>query len=148
MVAELEAKVAYDEPVIPGRLWVYTNFDCNLSCSYCLSSSSPAAARRELPFSDYRQLIDEAAGAGFGEVFLTGGEPFILPDIYERIEYAARSLSLTILTNAILLHGSRLERLLAPAYQPLFLIDRSERFGNEMGVIWLPGQDSNLRHAD
>lgn len=26
-----------------------------------------------------------------------------------------------------------------PAYAPLFAIDRAERFGNEMGVIWLPG---------
>ena len=100
-------------PVIPSRLWVYTNFDCNLSCSYCLSSSSPAAARRELRLSDYCRLIDEAANAGLDNIFLTGGEPFLLPDIYDRIEYAGRSLRVTVLTNAVLLHGRRLERLLA-----------------------------------
>ncbi len=27
----------------------------------------------------------------------------------------------------------------------LFLLDRSERFGGEMGAVWLPGQDSNLQ---
>src|SRR5262245_49147832 len=30
------------------RLWLYTNFDCNLRCDYCCVRSSPTAARREL----------------------------------------------------------------------------------------------------
>ena len=36
-----------------------------------------------------------------------------------------------------------------PAYAPMFVLDRRERFGGEMarvgGVNWLPGQDSNLQ---
>ena len=32
-----------------------------------------------------------------------------------------------------------------PAYAPLFVLDRRERFGGDMGVIRLPGQDSNLQ---
>ncbi|MEZ5095936.1 MAG: hypothetical protein R2731_07310 [Nocardioides sp.] len=31
------------------RLWVYTNFDCNLACGYCCAESSPRAAARRLP---------------------------------------------------------------------------------------------------
>ena len=31
------------------------------------------------------------------------------------------------------------------AYAPLFAIDRHERFAGVMGVVWLPGQDSNLQ---
>ena len=31
------------------RLWLYSNFLCNLSCGYCCASSSPAAAPRLLP---------------------------------------------------------------------------------------------------
>ncbi len=27
-----------------------------------------------------------------------------------------------------------------------FVLDRRERFNGEMGVIWLPGQDSNLQY--
>ena len=30
-------------------------------------------------------------------------------------------------------------------YEALFVLDRRERFNDEMGVIWLPGQDSNLQ---
>ena len=30
-------------------------------------------------------------------------------------------------------------------YAPLFVLDRGERFNGELGVVWLPGQDSNLQ---
>ena len=29
--------------------------------------------------------------------------------------------------------------------EALFVLGRRERFNDEMGVIWLPGQDSNLQ---
>ncbi|MBK7127374.1 MAG: radical SAM protein [Dehalococcoidia bacterium] len=93
------------------RLWLYTNFDCNLACTYCLSSSSPRAARRAIPLEDFRRLIDEARGAGIEECFLTGGEPFLLPDIFDRLRYAAERLPTTVLTNGMLLAGARFERL-------------------------------------
>ena len=31
---------------LPSRVWIYTNYDCNLQCSYCLAYSSPRAPRR------------------------------------------------------------------------------------------------------
>ncbi len=34
-----------------------------------------------------------------------------------------------------------------PAFAPLFVLDRRERFGGEMGAKWLPEQDSNLQQA-
>jgi MoaA/NifB/PqqE/SkfB family radical SAM enzyme len=95
------------------RLWVYTNYDCNLSCKYCLSSSSPNAPRREIPFDAYKKLIEEAALEGMDSVFLTGGEPFLLPDIVSRIEHALDYASVTVLTNGLLLRGERLARLRA-----------------------------------
>lgn len=93
------------------RLWIYTNFDCNLECSYCCARSGPRAERRSLSLSAYRQLIDEAALWGIEEVFLTGGEPFLLTDIAERIRVSAGRMPTTVLTNAMLFHGSRLEAL-------------------------------------
>lgn len=59
-----------------SKLWIYTNYDCNLKCAYCSVESSPAAPRRALSLSTVRQLIDEAAALNFTEVFFTGGEPF------------------------------------------------------------------------
>lgn len=103
------------------RLWVYTNFDCNLACSYCLTSSSPSAQRRALPPRAFERLVDEAVDAGIAELFLTGGEPFLLPDIFERLRYAASRLPTTVLTNGMLLKGRRLARLRELANLPITL---------------------------
>ncbi len=42
-----------DRPV-GSRLWLYTNFDCNLHCDYCCVRSSPKAPRRELGLARVR----------------------------------------------------------------------------------------------
>jgi MoaA/NifB/PqqE/SkfB family radical SAM enzyme len=46
-------------------------------------------------------------------VFFTGGEPFIIDEIYEMLAYASQRIQTTVLTNAILLKGRRLEKLVA-----------------------------------
>jgi MoaA/NifB/PqqE/SkfB family radical SAM enzyme len=96
-----------------SKLWIYTNYDCNLKCAYCLAESSPTAPRRALSLSVVQQLIDEAVALNFTEVFFTGGEPFILDDIYNMLAYASARLKTTVLTNAMLLKGTRLDRLSA-----------------------------------
>lgn len=93
------------------RLWVYTNFDCNLQCSYCVARSSPRAERRGLSMAVYRRLLDEAVQTDVREVFLTGGEPFLLPGIAERLNMAAERARTTVLSNAMLFHGRRLATL-------------------------------------
>jgi MoaA/NifB/PqqE/SkfB family radical SAM enzyme len=95
-------------PMVAPRLWVYTNFDCNLQCSYCVAMSGPRAERRGLAMHAFRRLVDEAADWGIQELFITGGEPFLLPDIGDRIRYAAERIPTTVLTNAMLFHGRRL----------------------------------------
>ena len=96
---------------ISWKLWIYTNYDCNLSCSYCLAESSPRAARRGLSLATVRRAVDEAVALGFGRVLLTGGEPFLLDDIYAMLAYASERMPTTVLTNAMLLRGRRLARL-------------------------------------
>ena len=97
------------------KLWLYTNYDCNLKCSYCVARSGPNVPRRALGMVNVRRLVDEAVRLGFSEVFFTGGEPFILKDIYEMLVYSASQIKTTVLTNAMLLRGSRLEQLVAAA---------------------------------
>lgn len=98
----------------PGyRLWVYTNFHCNLACDYCCVESSPTAARRVIGTEEFSQLVDEAKSAGVAELFVTGGEPFMLLDLDERLRLAADALPTTVLTNAMQWHGERLRRLQA-----------------------------------
>jgi len=58
-----------------------------------------------------KRLVDEATELGFSEIYFTGGEPFILNDIYEMLDYSSQKIPTTVLTNAMILRGSRLERL-------------------------------------
>ncbi|CAA9469139.1 MAG: Fe-S oxidoreductases of moaA/nifB/pqqE family [uncultured Solirubrobacteraceae bacterium] len=95
-------------PALGSRLWLYTNFDCNLACDYCCTESSPRAPARRLPPEVARRACEEFAGLGGREILLTGGEPFLAPDLAEVVGAATRWLPVTILTNAMLLsRGSR-----------------------------------------
>jgi MoaA/NifB/PqqE/SkfB family radical SAM enzyme len=100
------------------KLWIYTNYDCNLRCSYCVAKSSPNAPRRAIGLENVRRLVDEAVDLGFAHVFFTGGEPFLLNDIYAMLAYSSARLETSVLTNAMLLKqklpggaATRLDRL-------------------------------------
>src|SRR5262245_31503611 len=109
---EASEDIGEDRPV-GSRLWLYTNFDCNLSCDYCCVRSSPKAPRRALGIERVRQIAIEAAELGVSEIFVTGGEPFMLPNIGEILTACAAAAPTTVLTNGMLFAGSRLEVLRA-----------------------------------
>jgi len=96
---------------VGARLWLYTNFDCNLSCDYCCVRSSPAAPRRELGLGRVKRIAHEAAELGVKEIFVTGGEPFLLEDIGEILIACAVAAPSTVLTNGMLFTGRRAETL-------------------------------------
>jgi len=104
------ARVSDDRPV-GSRLWLYTNFDCNLHCDYCCVRSSPTAPRRELGLERVQRIAREAAELGVKEIFVTGGEPFLLEDIGEILLSCAAIAPSTVLTNGMLLAGRRVESL-------------------------------------
>ena len=93
------------------RLWIYTNYDCNLSCGYCVAESFVGAERNGLTSAQVCRLIDEAVALGMTELFLTGGEPFLLPDIFAMLAYGLEQMQVTVLSNGILLKGRRLQHL-------------------------------------
>lgn len=109
--AHFEAQAPANPPHRQTKLWIYTNYDCNLRCDYCVARSSPRTARRSIGLETVKKLVDEAHNLGFEQVYFTGGEPFLLDEIFAMLEYAAGRLETTVLTNAMLLRGRRLERL-------------------------------------
>jgi len=108
-------------PAFEWKLWLYTNYDCNIDCSYCVAESSPGTPRRALGLDNVQRVIDEAVELGFTEVFFTGGEPFILNDIYAMLAYSSARVKTHVLTNAMLLRGKRLENLLTIANDNLLM---------------------------
>ncbi|HSB27267.1 MAG TPA: radical SAM protein [Pyrinomonadaceae bacterium] len=97
--------------LLGSRLWLYTNFDCNLRCDYCCVRSSPTAPRRELGLQRVQRIAHEGAELGVKEIFVTGGEPFLLEDIAEILSACAAAAPTTVLTNGMLLSGRRAESL-------------------------------------
>ncbi len=94
---------------MPGRrLWLYTNFHCNLACDYCCVSSSPTVDPRVLGVDTVAGLVAEAVTAGAVEVLVTGGEPLMHPAIDEVVRICADAAPTVVLTNAMLFRGSRL----------------------------------------
>src|SRR5271163_2843122 len=102
---------AEDDRPVGSRLWLYTNFDCNLHCDYCCVRSSPTAPRRELGLARVQRIAREAAELGVKEIFVTGGEPFLLEDIGEILVSCAAAAPTTVLTNGMLFTGRRTESL-------------------------------------
>jgi GNAT superfamily N-acetyltransferase len=98
--------VELGEDRMPGaRLWIYTNFHCNLSCDYCCVASSPQAPRRELGAERIARLVAEAAAWGVREIYLTGGEPFLAIDIDTIVHTCVDALPTTVLTNGMVFRG-------------------------------------------
>jgi pyruvate-formate lyase-activating enzyme len=104
---------AEDKRPVGSRLWLYTNFHCNLHCDYCCVRSSPDAPRRELGLERVRRIAPEAVELGVKEIFVTGGEPFLLEDIGEILISCATAAPTTVLTNGMLFTGRRVESLRA-----------------------------------
>jgi len=107
---------------MPGtRVWFYTNFHCNLACDYCCAMSSPRSDPLMLPAPLVARLVDEAMSLGAREFFLTGGEPFLHPELDRIVESCAAAAPTLLLTNGMLLRGSRLQLLLRLPRENLIL---------------------------
>ncbi len=101
---------AVAEGVLPGRVWLYSNYHCNLSCSYCLTESSPRSERQILSGEQMITVAEQAKDLGFNALGVTGGEPFLLPWLPDAIREMSKHLPLLLLTNGTLFAGERLER--------------------------------------
>jgi hypothetical protein len=82
-------------------LWLNTGTLCNIECANCYIESSPKNDRLVyLTLADVTPFLDELTEPA--EIGITGGEPFMCPDIIAIMEAALqRGHSLLVLTNAM-----------------------------------------------
>lgn len=120
--------------VLPGRVWLYSNYHCNLACTYCLTESAPGVARRELSAERMLQVAGEARDLGFTDLGVSGGEPFMLPWMPEALIGLAQILPLVVLSNATMFTTARLDRLAPLAELPAAVqvsLDRPDPDAND-----------------
>lgn len=92
-------------------LQLHVSRRCNLACSHCYSSSGPRHAD-EVPEARWRELIADAAAAGYNVVGFSGGEPLMFRPL-RALLLQARSLGLltTVTTNGMLLDAPHIAAL-------------------------------------
>lgn len=109
----------YIQPGELKELWFHTGTRCNLSCDFCLEGSSPADKRlAPLKFVDVKPYIDQALTMGVEQFSFTGGEPFLVKDIIEIVDYASQHKPVLVLTNGTEPLLKRLKKLTQLANNP------------------------------
>ncbi|MGD8832764.1 MAG: radical SAM protein [Pseudomonadales bacterium] len=92
-------------PQALNTVWLNTGTLCNLTCEHCYIESSPKNDRLAyLTRADVRAVLDEieAEQLPVSEIGVTGGEPFMNPDILAILEDClARGFRVLVLTNAM-----------------------------------------------
>ncbi len=77
---------------------------CNLKCSHCFISCGPGVRRHKMLSRERVQsYLEEARATGIKEIYFTGGEPMLNPEIMGITEDALKDADVTILTNATLI---------------------------------------------
>ncbi len=99
-------------------LWLQvTGTVCNIACTHCFITCGPKNDSH--PIMETQSVLDaleQARGLGVKEIYFTGGEPFLHPEILKLVEATLVHAPLSILTNALLLDDetcaglARLER--------------------------------------
>ncbi len=116
--ADRPAGVVPEQPFLGlDALWIQVAGTlCNLACTHCFVTAGPREARHAMmPRAEVARRVAEALGLGVREFYLTGGEPFLHPELEAILEDTLRHAPVTVLTNGTLLPATRAARLAALA---------------------------------
>lgn len=102
----------YIQPERLKELWFHTGTRCNLACDFCLEGSNPADKRLGSPtLAEVKPYIDQALQMNIEKFSFTGGEPFLVKEIIEILDYASQYKPVLVLTNGTEPLMKRLDKL-------------------------------------
>jgi SynChlorMet cassette radical SAM/SPASM protein ScmF len=87
------------------EMYLYLTGSCNLKCRHCwIAPTYGTTAGTHLPWAELRQIIEQAMPLGLRRVKLTGGEPFLHPDINRMLyDLCEMKLAIRMETNGTLI---------------------------------------------
>lgn len=89
-------------------LWISWELtaSCNYSCIHCRMEDKeyPKLCNKELTTDEAKHCIDEFASLGIYKLGISGGEPFLRPDLFELLEYMSdKNIKIVITSNGSLI---------------------------------------------
>jgi len=120
----------------------YVTMQCNLNCAYCedFGSRRNHLVTQNPPLEDAKKIL-RVIRSGVDNLWLTGGEPLLYPQIEELLDYAKNELKfrqISLITNGVLLR----ERLNVPTFQRFHFLTHLNRL-----IISLDSIDLTALHS-
>jgi radical SAM protein with 4Fe4S-binding SPASM domain len=95
----------------PVVVWNATK-TCNLECVHCYADAKIKRFVGELTTEEAQRMIEDLANFNVAALLISGGEPFVRPDILDLAEYASSlGVRVTFSTNGTLIDKQRAKRI-------------------------------------
>jgi len=97
------ATLVHSDPAPSGHrkgyriIQVHPTLNCNLKCSHCYSSSAPGL-KTKLNIDDLHYFLSSAYDRGYNTIAVSGGEPFLYPELKELLRRSKETGYYTSLT--------------------------------------------------
>lgn len=84
---DTEVKTSGDRFERPISFTYLPTLSCNRLCRYCYNNARYLKNEERIPITRLLEIIDEAYSIGIRSVNISGGEPFLRPDLTQILEY-------------------------------------------------------------
>ncbi|WP_251212741.1 radical SAM/SPASM domain-containing protein [Adlercreutzia murintestinalis] len=110
-VALFEGKPA--APCVLRSAYLHVTQTCNLHCVGCYSEDDARNRAPDLPLEELQRIIEALAQAGVVRLIVSGGEPFLRPDLPQIVQHAKEAgiANVDVLTNGTCVLAEVLERM-------------------------------------
>ena len=107
------------------NLWIQVSGTrCNIECRHCFNNSGPRETAFGFMTSDtVSRAIASASARGVREIYFTGGEPFLHPQLLEMVACALTVAPTTVLTNGMLISDRIADSLAALAIEARYSLE-------------------------
>ena len=100
---------------IPFKVFLELTHKCNLRCHHCYLDDY---SNTFISYSDITKIMDQLFEEGVVELFITGGEVGLHPDLEKILEYASKKFAVTLLTNGTLFDEKIIKKISSyPVYE-------------------------------
>lgn len=90
------------KPEAKFPLFIYPNYWCNYSCSYCFTNSNEKQDRSTYVIDNWLAIVRDASRSGITEFRISGGEPLSIPNFNEMLcILKAHNMKYTLTTNGV-----------------------------------------------